>query len=310
MTNRFERFINEHQGKLEAALERWLPVSSQLGAEALNEALRYAVFPGGKRLRPVLTLVATKLVGGDLEKALPAACAIEFLHTSSLVLDDLPAMDDADWRRGRRSTHLVWGEDVTLLAALALLNQSYALLAHAAVENGAPASISDLIAEVTSCIGSEGMIGGQAVDLGPRATVASAFLASRNLKTTSLMRLTLTAGAIASGACKADAAALARFGECLGATYQVYDDLLDEFGDRHATGKTARQDARHRRVSFVKELGVEGARRLAIELAEEGEETISRRFGHREEARLLIEAMNLLIHDIQKLAPQTVKAGI
>jgi geranylgeranyl diphosphate synthase type II len=303
MTNRLANFIHAYQATIEAALERWLPLSDQIRAESLNEALRYAVFPGGKRLRPVLTLIGAKLVEGDVEKALPAACAVEFLHTSSLLLDDLPAMDDADWRRGRPSTHLVCGEGVTLLAALALFNQSYALLARAAGASGAPALIERLIAEAARCIGPDGMIGGQAVDLALREAGAPEALASRNLKTTALMRLTLTAGAIACGAREADVEALTRFGECLGAAYQVCDDLLDELGERKTIGKPARQDARHLRASFVEELGVEGAHRLAMTMAGEGEAAITERFGHRHEARLLIDAMILLIRDVEKLMP-------
>src|SRR5690242_4830609 len=124
MTDRLANFIAAHGPALEAALERWLPLSNQAGAERLNEALRYAVFPGGKRLRPMLTIIATKLVAGDVQKALPAACAVEFLHSSSLILDDLPAMDDADLRRGRPSVHLFCGEGIATLAALTMLNQA------------------------------------------------------------------------------------------------------------------------------------------------------------------------------------------
>jgi geranylgeranyl diphosphate synthase type II len=295
MTDRLAQFIAAHKESLEAALELWLPLSERAGAEPLNRALRYAVFPGGKRLRPMLTLMATKLVAGDLSKALPAACAIEFLHTSSLILDDLPAMDDADLRRGRPATHLIFGESVALLAALALFNQSYALLARAASDGQ---TATKLIAEAARCIGANGMIGGQAVDLAPRAVkIGAEASASRNLKTTALMRLTMIAGAIASGADEADLSALSRFGECLGAAYQVCDDLLDELSASELTGKTARQDARHLRPTSVAELGVEGARRLAMSLAEESKAVISERFGLRHEASLLIDVVNLVMRD-------------
>ncbi len=295
MTDRLAQFIAAHRESLEAALELWLPLSGRAGAEQLNGATRYAVFPGGKRLRPMLTLIATKLVAGDASKALPAACAIEFLHASSLILDDLPAMDDADLRRGRPATHLVFGESVALLAALALFNQAYALLARAASDGR---TATTLIAEAARCVGADGMIGGQAVDLALRAArVGTEAAANRNLKTTALMRLAMIAGAIASGADEADISALARFGERLGASYQICDDMLDELGDSALTGKTARQDSRHLRPTSVDELGVEGARRLAMSLAEESKAAISERFGSRHEARLLIDAVNLLIED-------------
>ncbi len=282
MTDRLAQFIAAHRDALEAALELWLPLSERAGAERLNRALRYAVFTGGKRLRPMLTLIATKLVAGDLSKALLAACAIEFLHTSSLILDDLPTMDDADLRRGRPATHLVFGESVALLAQ--------------AASDGQMAT--RLIAEAARCIGADGMIGRQAIDLAPRAVkVGAEASASRNLKTTALMRLTMIAGPIASGADEADLSALARFGECLGAAYQVCDDLLDELGESELTGKPARQDARHLRQTYVAELGVEGARRLAISLAEESKAVISERFGPRYEARLLIDVVKLMMGD-------------
>src|SRR5262245_27721635 len=153
MSDRLTNFITHHHPMIEAALEQSLPLSAQLGAERLNEALLAAVFPGGKRWRPVLSLLGTMAAGGDQQSAIPIACAIEFLHTSSLILDDLPAMDDAKLRRGRAALHLLYGEGLALLAALALLNQAYALLARAGTER--------LIAESARCIGTDGMIGGQ-----------------------------------------------------------------------------------------------------------------------------------------------------
>jgi geranylgeranyl diphosphate synthase type II len=302
MTNRLSNFIAAHSEALETALHHWLPLSEKAGAEPLNEALRYALFPGGKRLRPMLTLIAAELVAGDVQKALPAACALEFLHTSSLILDDLPAMDDADLRRGRPTVHLVCGENMALLAALALFNQAYALLAHAACQSGAPKIVEKLMAEAAHCLGADGMIGGQAVDLEMRSgSVGLQALASRNLKTTALMRLTMTAGAIACGAAEAEVAALARFGECLGLAYQVCDDLLDELGDSALMGKPAWQDARHLRPTFVAELGIEGAQRLALSLAEEGRSALRERFGDGHEVRLLTDTMEQVLSGVVKL---------
>jgi geranylgeranyl diphosphate synthase type II len=310
MSDRLENFTALYGPPLEAALKRWLPLSDQGGAERLNEALRYAAFSGGKRLRPMLTLISTQLVDGDVSQAMPAACAIEFLHTSSLILDDLPAMDDADLRRGRPAVHLVFGESAALLAALALLNQAYALLARAASQSGAPARVEKLITEAVSCIGADGMIGGQAVDLERQVVGAGTMaLASRNLKTTALMRLMMTAGAIGCGADEADVAVLARFGERLGWAYQVCDDLLDELSESELTGKTARQDARHLRPTFVAELGSEGAYRLALTLAEEGKSAIIERFGYRREARLLTDAVDLVLGGVVKLDLATSLVG-
>ena len=273
---------------IEAALERSLPLSAQHGAERLNEALRAAVFPGGKRWRPVLTLLGTMTAGGSAQMALPIACAIEFLHTSSLILDDLPAMDDAHLRRGRAALHLVYGEGLAMLAALALLNQAYALLAQDGTGR--------LIVEAARCVGPDGMIGGQAADLDIRASRGNSHaLASRQLKTTALARLTIIAGAIAAGADERDVSALARYGECLGAAYQICDDLLDELGESATTGKNVGQDARHLRSNFTAQFGAEEARRLAHDLLAESKQALRERFGECQTASLLIEAADLVI---------------
>ena len=288
MSDRLTNFIARRQPVIEAALERSLPLSAQHGAERLNEALRAAVFPGGKRWRPILTLLGTMTAGGSAQTALPIACAIEFLHTSSLILDDLPAMDDAQLRRGRAALHLVFGEGLAMLAALALLNQAYALLAQA--------DAGRLIVEAARCVGTDGMIGGQAADLDIRASRGNFHaLASRQLKTTALARLTIIAGAIAAGADERDVSALARYGECLGAAYQICDDLLDELGESATTGKNVGQDARHLRSNFTAQFGVEDARRLAHDILSEGKQALRERFDECQTASLLIEAADLVI---------------
>ncbi len=299
MTNRLAKFIAANGQTLESALERWLPLSEKAGAQRFNQALHYAVFPGGKRLRPMLTLIGARLAGGDPQIALPAACAMEFLHTSSLIFDDLPAMDDANLRRGRAAVHVMYGESMATLAALALFNQSYALLARSTRHR--PELSQTLIAEAAECIGADGMIGGQAIDLELRTTgVGREALTNRNLKTTALMRLTMTAGALSCGANEADIAALARYGECLGAAYQVCDDLLDELGESELIGKPARQDERHLRPSFVAELGIEGAYGLAMSLAEDSKAAITRQFGFCHESLLLMDAVDFVIRDVEK----------
>jgi geranylgeranyl diphosphate synthase type II len=202
-------------------------------------------------------------------------------------------MDDADLRRGIPSLHRVFGESVALLTGLALLNQSYALLARAARGRG---DCQSLIEETANCIGPDGMIGGQTVDLALRgAGHGPDSLYSRNLKTTALMRLTMRAGAVAGAADEDDAAALADFGESLGMAYQICDDLLDEFGASDELGKPVKQDSRHRRSNHVSELGVEGARRLAASLIEEGKQTLRKRFGARREVDLLSDAAEMIL---------------
>jgi geranylgeranyl diphosphate synthase type II len=299
-------FIKSHRQSVEEALAESLPLSFHMNVGRLNEALHYAVFPGGKRMRPMLTIIGARAVGASARRALPAACAIEFLHTSSLILDDLPGMDDAALRRGRAALHIVFSEGMAMLAALALLNQSYALLARAASDGGAYDAMERVIAEATRCIGADGMIGGQATDIDTRAASSSRdALTTRNLKTTALMRLTMTAGAIAASASQAEVAALAQFGECLGIAYQIYDDLLDEIGSSAETGKTAGQDARHLRPSFIAEMGVEGANRMAASLVEQAKAVVVERFGDSEETRLLRDAADFIARGTGQYRPAT-----
>ncbi|HWW76364.1 MAG TPA: polyprenyl synthetase family protein, partial [Pyrinomonadaceae bacterium] len=232
--------------------------------------------------------------GAARAQGLAVACAVEFLHSSSLILDDLPSMDDADVRRSRRALHLVYGEGLALLTSVALLNRAYALLAEAAAACRAPGAVASLVAEAARCVGADGMVGGQVVDLETRAGVygesdADA-LACRDLKTLALMRLMMTAGALACGADAEDARALADFGERFGRAYQICDDILDGAGARALTGKPALQDARHSRANAAVSLGEDGARRLAEQLIARGVARLRARFGERAGVRLLAEA--------------------
>jgi geranylgeranyl diphosphate synthase type II len=302
LKERLSDFIHQHQKDFEEALRVSLPVSDLRGTHSLNEALEYALFPGGKRLRPVITLLCSMLVGTSAKEAMPIACAIELLHTSSIIFDDLPAMDDADIRRGRATLHAAFGEGVAILTALALLNQSYSLLAQTAAKKSSDAlRIEKLVSEAANCIGARGMIGGQVVDIEiQRGEINSEILASRNLKTTALMKFTATAGAITFGADEKDVCALARFGECLGAAYQITDDVLDELGECDVIGKTVKQDARHLRLTFAG-VDIEKAHRLAINSIEESKSVIVERFGNRYETNLLKDIADLVIGRVERL---------
>jgi geranylgeranyl diphosphate synthase, type II len=299
MTEGFFSFIDVHRRRIEESLLENLPISSEAFASNLNEAILYALFPGGKRWRPLLTLLGAQLAGRRAMDAIEAACAMEYLHTSSIILDDLPAMDDASFRRGRSAVHLVFGEGMALLAALSLLNEAYALLARNARRAGACAATGRLIESAAQCIGPNGMIGGQTIDLsmgeGNQETSA---LKSRNLKTTALMRLTLSAGALACGATDADTEALATFGNLLGDAYQICDDLIDEHGLSDQIGKPARQDSRHCRLSFAVHMGAHEARRLAAETLEAGDRCLRERFGDRLEVDLLRDAAGMILESV------------
>ena len=233
------------QQTIELALAKHLPQSRRAAAKPLDDAVRYAVFPGGKRIRPTLALLGTRVFSADVQNALPAACAVEFIHASSLVFDDLPCMDDAHIRRGKCVVHKVFGEEIALLAALALLNQSYAIF------GGTPA----LIAEATACIGVDGMIGGQALDLSTGGPAEESplhrheRLLERRRKTSTMMRLALLAGALACGVPARQAEVLGAAGLCLGEAFQMGDDLLDARRSSRHTGKNSGQDRRLDRPS-------------------------------------------------------------
>ena len=237
--------VADIQHVIEAALLCHLPQCRDPGAKGLDNALHYAVFPGGKKIRPILSILGAKVFGADPRLALPAACAVEFTHTSSLIFDDLPCMDDAQIRRGIPVLHGVYGEEVALLAGIALLNQAYAIFGQTP----------ELIAEATRCIGVEGMIRGQALDLSLQDGGEEPLderekkLAARNRKTSAMMRLALTAGALACGTRPAEVAPLGTAGQSIGEAYQIADDLLDAGQSSNCTAKTRGQDDRHRRLT-------------------------------------------------------------
>lgn len=285
--NLFAEFVRSSQARIEEALGSWLPLSSVAGTERLNQALKYAVFPGGKRLRPHLTSIASRLGGASDEQALKLSCAMEFIHTSSITLDDLPSMDDADLRRDRPALHLVFGEAYAILVAVSLLNQAHALFASSVRGDENAERLTALIREAARCIGSGGMIAGQAAELrlsGARAD--DSILSSRDLKTSGLMRLMMVAGGIVSGAASADIDALATFGERIGQAYQLYDDLADALGNQQSTGKSVGQDSRHRRPTMVNGAKTEEVTKLATDLIESGKIALLP-FGDCYEANLL-----------------------
>ncbi|HVT60459.1 MAG TPA: polyprenyl synthetase family protein [Thermoanaerobaculia bacterium] len=235
--------------------------------EPVHQAMHYALTSAGKRVRPVLALAVAELFGERSAAALDLACAVELVHACSLILDDLPAMDGASLRRGRPTVHLAFGESVALLAALALLNRAYALVA----ESGHRLSLrrytsEDMVHHLAAAIGSAGLIGGQALDLLARPEQLDLELLEyiHSHKTGALFMAAGELGAMAADARRRDLDLVARFAKNLGLAFQISDDLLDVLGTPEETGKDVRQDAG--KVTFVKLLGVAGAQSLAAEL--------------------------------------------
>jgi geranylgeranyl diphosphate synthase, type II len=223
-------YVKEARPLIEGALSRYLPVTPINADSHFNEALHCAVFSGGKRLRPVLTLLGIQVIGGQLQDFMPAAAAVEYIHTSSLIFDDLPGMDNAALRRERACLHTQYGEGLAMLVALALLNASYGMVLNGCGTN--PERTIRALGEMVDCIGVNGMVGGQTVDLdlsrAPRSAERRHDLeAARNLKTSALFRFALKIGAILCGATRSQMDALSSFAELLGAAYQKIDDWID-----------------------------------------------------------------------------------
>ncbi len=237
-------------------------------ADRLNEAMRYGLLDGGKRLRPILTLAACESVGGDSTNALPFACAIEMIHAYSLMHDDLPAMDDDDMRRGRPSTHVVYGEALAILAGDALLTDAFALLAQ---RSTVPAKTNlTLIHEIARASGSAGMVSGQARDMGGEDahTNVRKLETTHRRKTGALLRCAARAGALAGRGSAKQIDAITAFSEDLGLAFQIVDDLLDAEGSTATTGKRVGRDQVQGKATFPGLLGSEGSRKRVRALIE------------------------------------------
>jgi geranylgeranyl diphosphate synthase type II len=246
--------------------------------------MRYAALAPGKRIRPTLTLATAAMFGAESDAVLDLACAVELVHACSLVLDDLPSMDDAALRRGRRTTHLEFGEDIAILAAFALLDRGYELVAEAAQElRLSRYSTSDLMHHLTSAVGTAGLIGGQALDLAGRP--GSATLADlesiHSRKTGALFVAAAELGAMAADARRKELEAIASFAKNLGLAFQIEDDLVDATATSAESGKDEHQDAG--RANFVALLGIDGAAALADELLDFAEASLAP-FGRKADA--------------------------
>ena len=267
--------MSEATAQVQADLDRLLPVLAEALAQCfrngeavhLGEAMRYSLEAGGKRVRPVLCLLACEAVGGSVEAALPGALALEFVHTYSLIHDDLPAMDDDDLRRGRPTNHRVFGEGHAILAGDALLTEAFGVLAAAELEPQRRAALA-LLAEGA---GWRGMAGGQALDLEGETLKVYGLEQLRlihRLKTGALLRASLEIGAVLGGAPRAEQAALRAFGEAIGLAFQIQDDILDATAADEDLGKRAGKDAARGKITYPSLLGLDGARRALQEATE------------------------------------------
>jgi geranylgeranyl diphosphate synthase type II len=256
-------YLQDRQKIVEEALQHYLP-ADDIPAK-IYEAVHYGVFNGGKRIRPILCLAAAEAVGGDLASAMPVACALELIHTYSLIHDDLPAMDNDDFRRGKPTCHKVFGEDMAILAGDALLTEAFVLLSRAEKVRLSGFSAERRLAviqEIAYSAGICGMVGGQALDVlsGKSESGEDTLREIHRRKTGALIVAAVKSGAIIFNAGKDKIQSLAEYGINVGLAFQIADDILNVEGDRELMGKETGSDAAHNKLTYPSLLGMELAK--------------------------------------------------
>jgi len=266
-----DAYLAERRRAVDEALDRCLPEAAAY-PPAIHEAMRYSVFAGGKRLRPILVIAAAEAAGGQMQDVMPTACAFELIHTYSLIHDDLPAMDDDDFRRGRPTSHKVFGEAIAILAGDALLTHALGLVAANFALGKVPLDVFPrVMAEVTEGAGTAGMIGGQVVDIQSEGVAGSAETLEyiHTHKTGALIRAAVRSGAILASATEPALRALTVYGERAGLAFQIVDDVLDVEGSLETLGKTAGSDRRKRKITYPDFHGLDPSKARAVELIRE-----------------------------------------
>lgn len=261
-------YLTERARIIDETLDRLLPPATTSPA-TLHEAMRYSLFAGGKRLRPALCLAASEACGGSVEAALPMAAAVECLHTYTLIHDDLPCMDDDDFRRGRPTCHKVYGEGVAVLAGDGLLTLAFEILS--AARPTARHGTADFVRELAVASGSRHLIGGQVMDLEGegRPTTAEQLKFIHESKTAALLTASLRLGALAGNATAEQLEAVGRFGYALGLAFQVIDDILDVTQSSEKLGKSAGKDVAAQKATYPALFGLETSRAEAARLTRE-----------------------------------------
>lgn len=261
-------YLEERKALIDRALEDFLPGAGS-DPPLILQAVRYSLFAGGKRIRAILCLAAAEAIGERAETVMPAACALEMIHTYSLIHDDLPAMDNDDYRRGKPTSHKVFGEAMAILAGDALLTEAFCLLALRQRAPGIPPErVLAVVQEIAEAAGFRGMVAGQALDiLAQNEKIGMEGLHEiHRLKTGALLRVSLRTGAILAGAGKEALEALSDYGEKIGLAFQIADDILNVEGDPAVLGKGTGSDAARGKTTFPALLGVDASRARAEEL--------------------------------------------
>lgn len=259
-------FFEEDRLAVDSSLERLMPAAN-VPPSSIHTAMRYSVFAGGKRIRPILCLEAARIFAEDVDHAHYPACAIEFIHTYSLIHDDLPALDNDDLRRGKPTCHKKFGDAIAILAGDALLTLAFETIGKSPVS---PERRVAMLAEISSAAGTvNGMVGGQVADIEAEGSRVGPEMLEyiHRAKTAALIRASITAGAISSGAPAEEISRLRRFGENIGWAFQVTDDILDVTESSSALGKTAGKDVAQQKATYPSVFGLERSQQIATELA-------------------------------------------
>lgn len=266
-------YLKERQQEVEIALDQSIAV---IYPEKIYESMRYSLMAGGKRLRPILCLATCELLGGNAKMAMPIACALEMIHTMSLIHDDLPAMDNDDLRRGKPTNHKVYGEDIAILAGDALLAYAFEMVT---TTQDVPASrLLQVVAKLAQAVGAAGLVGGQVVDLdseGKPDITEKTLNFIHTHKTGALLEASVLSGAILAGAETADLAKLASYSQNIGLAFQIVDDILDITATQEQLGKTAGKDLQAQKATYPSLWGLEESRRKADELVVAAQEELS-----------------------------------
>jgi geranylgeranyl diphosphate synthase, type II len=284
-------YLGRQQKLVDAELDRLVPPEAT-PPETIHRAMRYSLFAGGKRIRPILCIEAARAISDDCAGVVSAACALELIHTYSLIHDDLPALDNDDYRRGKLTNHKVFGDAMAILAGDSLLTLAFQVLA----QLDAPAERrARLVAELSVASGTVGgMIGGQVADLEGEGKPPDAQLLEtiHRAKTGALLRASLRMGAIYAGASDAEHDALSCYGEHVGLAFQIVDDILDVEESSEALGKTAGKDAAQHKITFPAVYGLEASRRMAQEECRRAHQVLE---GFGERAQRLHELADLIV---------------
>ncbi|MBD2354267.1 polyprenyl synthetase family protein [Tolypothrix sp. FACHB-123] len=261
-------YLKERQQLCETALDRAIPV---VYPEKIYESMRYSLLAGGKRVRPILCLATCEMTGGTIDMAMPTACAVEMIHTMSLIHDDLPAMDNDDYRRGKLTNHKVYGEDIAILAGDGLLAYAFEFVATQTPQSVPRDRVLHVVARLGRALGAAGLVGGQVVDLeseGKADTSLETLNFIHNHKTAALLEACVVCGGILSGVSAEDLQKLTKYAQNIGLAFQIIDDILDITATQEELGKTAGKDLKAQKVTYPSLWGIDESRIKAQQLIE------------------------------------------